>query len=295
MMAEQATVVTQRRVGAVLWPLGRLVRAMGIGVLAGLAAGFVAGGLGSRVAMRISAIAAGPAMRGTFTENGNRVGEITQDGTLFLVVFNGPIVGLFGGLVYIALRPWLPRAGRWRGLAFGALLLAVFGAVIIDADNIDFRLFGPPLLNVGMFAALFVLFGLIVAPLAERADRAFPAVPPRRRPRLRTFGAYALLGIAAIPGLLPVVVAVMVGALGRGEATASFRLGLVLFLYLLLVPPSARMFLSRTGRRLIRPTDLGLAGLRGTAVVAASVLAIPSLIGLVLLAGAVGDILSATN
>ena len=291
MMAEHAMVGTQGRVGAILWPLGRLVRAMGIGVLAGLAAGFLAGGIGSRLAMRISAIAAGPAMRGTFTENGNRVGEITLDGTLFLLVFNGPIVGLFGGLVYVALRPWLPRSTRWRGLAFGALLLAVFGAVIIDADNIDFRLFGPPLLNVGMFAALFVLFGLIAAPLADRADRAFPAVPPRRRPRLRTFGAYALLGVVAILGLLPIVVAVMVGALGRGEGGVAFRLALVLFLYLLLVPPLTRALLARTGRGFGGGSDGP--GYRGGRIAVAAVLAPPVLVGLGLTMRSVNHILAA--
>ena len=282
---------TQQRVGAILWPLGRLVRAMGIGVLAGLAAGFLAGGVGSRLAMRISAIAAGPAMQGTFTENENRVGEITLGGTIFLVVFNGPIVGLFGGLVYIAVRSWLPRPTRWRGPAFGALLLAVFGAVIIDADNIDFRLFGPPLLNVGMFAALFVLFGLVAAPLADRADRAFPAVPPRRRPRPRTFGAYALLGMVAILGLLPIGVAVMVGALGRGEGGAAFRLGLVLFLYLLFVPPLIRALLAFIGQGVDGASDWP--GSRGSRIAVAAVLAPPVLVGLVLTMRSVSHILAA--
>ena len=290
-MAEQATMVTQHRVGAVLWPLGRLVRAMGIGVLAGLAAGFVAGGLGSRVAMRISAIAAGPAMRGMLTENGNRVGEITTEGTFSLVAFVTVFSGIFGGMVYVAVRPWLPRTSRWRGLAFGALLLAVFGSIVIDADNIDFRLFGPPLLNIGMFAALFVLFGLVAAPLADRADRAFPTVPPRRRPRLRTFGAYALLGVAAIPGLLPIVSAVMVGLLGRGEGGTAFRLGLVLFLYLLLVPPLTGALLERTRRGFGDAPDG--AGNWDNRIAVAAVLAPPVLAGIALTMRSVNHILAA--
>ena len=291
MMAEHATIVTQRRGGAVLWPLGRLVRAMGIGVLAGLAAGFVAGGLGSRVAMRIAAIAAGPGQRGVLTENGNRVGEITLDGTLFLVVFNGPIVGLFGGLVYVAVRPWLPRSDRWHGSAFGALLLAVFGFVVIEGDNFDFRRFGSALLNVGMFAALFVIFGLVAAPLADRADRAFPAVPPRRRPRLRTLGAYALLGIAAIPGLLPIGAAIVVGLLGRGEGGAGFRLGLVLFLYLLLVPPLTRALLAFIGHGVDGASDGPER--RGGRIAVAAALAPPIVVGLILTVRSVGHILAA--
>ena len=291
MLTGQATMGTQRRVGAVLWPLGRLVRAMGIGVLAGLAAGFLAGGVGSRLAMRISAIAAGPAMRGTFTENGNRVGEITAGGTFSLLAFVTVFSGIFGGLVCVAVRPWLPRSGRWRGPAFGALLLAVFGSVVIDADNIDFRLFGPPLLNIGMFAALFVLFGMVAAPLADRADRAFPAVPPRRRPRLRTFGAYALLGVAAIPGKLPIGAAIMVGLLGRGEGGTAFRLGLVLFLYLLLVPPLTRALLAFIGQGVDGASDWP--GSRGSRIAVAAVLAPPVLVGLVLTVRSVGHILAA--
>ena len=291
MMAEHATTVPHRRVGAILWPLGRLVRAMGIGVLAGLAAGFLAGGVGSRLAMRISAIAAGPDQQGVLTENGNRVGEITLDGTLFLLLFGGVFAGLVGGLVYIAVQPWLPRSSRWRGLAFGVLLLAVFGFVVIEGDNFDFHRFGPPLLNVGMFATLFVLFGLVAAPLADRADRAFPAVPPRRRPRLRTLGAYALLGVAAIPSALPIGSAVMVGLLGRGEGGVAFRLGLVLFLYLLLVPPLAHALLAHARR------DAGDAsdgpGYRGDRIAAAAILAPPIVIGLVLTMRSVNHILAA--
>jgi hypothetical protein len=290
MMAEKATMVTQRRVGAILWPLGRLVRAVGIGDLAGLAAGFVAGGLGSRLAMRIAAIAAGPDQRGVLTENENRVGEITLSGTLFLLFF-GTILGLFGGLLYIAVRPWLPRSTRWRGPAFGALLLAVFGFVAIERDNFDFRRFGPALLNIGMFAALFVLFGLVAAPLAERADRAFPAVPPRQRPRLRTFGAYALPGVGAIPSALPIGSAVMVGALGRGEPDGTFRLGLVLFLYLLLVPPLTRALLAFIRHGVDGASDGP--GRRGGRIAVGAVLVPPILVGLVLTVRSVGHILFA--
>ena len=286
MMAEQAGVANSPRVGAVLWPLGRLVRAMGIGVLAGLVAGFLAGGVGSRLAMRVSAIAAGPGQRGVLTETGNRVGEITLDGTLFLLLFGGVFAGFFGGLVYIAVRPWLPRSGRWRGPAFGALLLAVFGSVIIEGENFDFSRFGPPLLNIGLFASLFILFGLAAAPLADRADRAFPAVPPARRPRLATLGAYALLGAAAIVGTLPIGSAVMVGLLGQGEGGMGFRLGLVLFLYLLLVPPLARALLARTKR------DVGGVSDRTSALAVAAILTPPVVVGLGLTARSISHILA---
>ena len=60
------------------------------------------------------------------------------------------------------------------GLVFGVLLLAVLGSAI-EGDNFDFYVFGPRTLNVAMFASLFILFGLLVAPLFDFVNRALPA------------------------------------------------------------------------------------------------------------------------
>ena len=237
-MATQAPARPRRLIGTVLWSVAGLLRAMGIGVLAGLGAGFVAGGVGSRLAMKIVALTAGPAARGQITENGNRIGAFTAD-TGFLLFF-GSFLGIFGGLLYVALRPGLPRSGRRRGLAFGALLLAACGTAVVERENFDFHRFGLPALNVALFAALFLLFGLVVAPLADRAERAFPAIPPDRAPRLGAVGAYVLLAGCALLGLFPLGMAVGVGLLGRGEVSADFRVALVLFLALLAVALLAR-------------------------------------------------------
>ena len=53
--------------------LGRHIVAVG---LAGLAAGFLVGGLGGRVFMRIAAAAASPLVQGATTEAGASIGEI---------------------------------------------------------------------------------------------------------------------------------------------------------------------------------------------------------------------------
>ena len=237
-MAATAPARPRRLLGTALWPVAALLRALGIGVLAGLGAGFVAGGIGSRLAMRVVALTAGPAAQGLITENGNRIGVFTSD-TGFLLFF-GTFLGVFGGLLYVALRPWLPRSGRRRGLAFGALLLAACGTAVVERENFDFHRFGIPALNIALFAALFLLFGLVVAPLADRAERAFPAIPPDRAPRLGAVGAYALLAGCALLGLFPIGMAVGVGLLGRGEVSADFRVALVLFLALLAVALLAR-------------------------------------------------------
>jgi len=262
---------------------------MGIGVLAGLGAGLVAGGVGSRLAMKVVALIAGPGARGMITENGNRIGTFTAD-TGFLLFFRS-FLGIFGGLLYVALRPWLPASGRRRGLAFGALLLAACGTAVIERENFDFHRFGIPVLNIALFGGLFLLFGLVVAPLADRADRAFPAIPPRRAPRLGTLGAYALLAGSGLLGLFPVGMATGVGLLGQGEVSVDFRVALVLYLALLVVALLARVITGGTrGRGDAAAGARG--GWRGGGAVAA-VLAIPAVIGLVTLLRAIGALLAA--
>jgi hypothetical protein len=132
-------------------------------VLSGVIAGVMVGGLLGRVVMRISGFIAGPALVGVTTENGNRVGDITIEGTIALVVFTGLALGLVGGIVYAVMEPWLRRVRPWHGLAYGVALLLAFGSAVLDPSNFDFTRFGVPALNVAMFAALFVIFGLAIA------------------------------------------------------------------------------------------------------------------------------------
>lgn len=63
--------------------------------VAGLLSGLIAGGLGSRLAMRILSLTS-PDARGAITEAGEVVGEITLDGTLFLLAA-GALLGIGGG------------------------------------------------------------------------------------------------------------------------------------------------------------------------------------------------------
>jgi hypothetical protein len=138
-------------------------RHVGTASLAGVVSGVVVGGLLGRVVMRISGFTAGPALVGVTTENGNRVGDITLGGTLALVMFVGLSFGLVGGIVYAIVEPWLRPARRWRGLAYGAGLLMAIGFNVLDPSNFDFTRFGVPLLNVAMFAALFLIFGVTIS------------------------------------------------------------------------------------------------------------------------------------
>jgi len=143
-------------------------RLIALGSLGGLVAGFVAG-LWLRLAMRISGILTVDRNQLIRTEADARVGEITLEGTLFLV-FSASSAGIFGGVLYVAIRHWLPQGATVRSLSFGALLLAVFGFFVIDEHNPDFALFGPVWLNVGMYSLTYIIYGAIASLVVERLD-----------------------------------------------------------------------------------------------------------------------------
>jgi hypothetical protein len=136
-------------------------------------AGVLVGGLGSRLVMRLSALAA-PEVQGTLTENGNVVGEITLEGTIALMIFAGLSSAVFGSGAFVIAKPWLPRRTVPRGLVFGAFLLALAGAAVIDPANADFVILGDRLLNVTMFSSLFVAFGLVASAAFAVLDRGVP-------------------------------------------------------------------------------------------------------------------------
>jgi len=192
----------------------RVLRVIGISALSGFVAGAVTG-LASRVAMRIAGLMAGADALGSpahavvsegRSSGGQVVGEATFGGTLE-VVFGSALDGVLGGLLYLAFRPWLARLGPWRGVAFGLLLLLTFGALLfgVGADTAAFRRYGPPALNVALFAALYPVFGLVVAPAADGLERALPG---RRPAGLWAWVGYIPVGLAAAIATLFVTAAI---------------------------------------------------------------------------------------
>jgi len=172
----------------------RVTHTLGViasGNVAGFVAGLIAGGVGSRLAMRILALTS-PDAQGALTEAQEVVGEISLGGTAFLLVV-GALLGIGGGLAYVALRRWLPK--RATGLVLGLLALAVSGRVLVDPDNIDFVILDPASLGIAMFAALPILFGVLVVPLQTKLEPFFT----KRRSRLATI-------LILIAGLLPLVI-----------------------------------------------------------------------------------------
>jgi hypothetical protein len=194
-----------------------------------LIAGVLVGGFGTRLAMRLSAMAADDSRIGLITDNGNVVGEITGEGTLALFVFVGLAAGLSMGLMLFVLRTVLPS--RLLPLSVSVVFLATGSSLVIDPANPDFAILGNRILNVAMFVALFPAFGCTSVWLAERFDRWLV-----QRPLVRlapfTLAAAALavvlgvLGVVLLAGAtrLPLGVAiVLVAVLGLAAAVSSGR------------------------------------------------------------------------
>jgi hypothetical protein len=252
--------VASPRVASFVGPL----REVGACGLAGMIVGALVGGGGGRLAMRISAIAAGPSLQGVTTDAGFRVGEITGHGTIGLVIFAGVVAGAIGGLFYAVVRPWLAGLGRWQGVAFGVLLLGVLGSLVLDPLNGDVGRFGPVALNVALFAPLFVIFGTFVIPVATRLERAGA--------RVAAFD--VLLWLAAIPALLSLTLGFMatlsqLGVTNPSQPAAPWVSGLFA------IALAQRWYFTRGGARFDRPSDLptGRAAAFSYAVLAIPVLA----------------------
>lgn len=182
---------------------------------AGVIAGFIVGGAGGRLLMRVAAIEAPDRVTGSVTENGNRVGDITVGGTIELLVFVGLFSGVFGAAAYVITEPWLSWAGRLRGLLFGILLIAAASGVALNPDNIDFGLVGSERLVVGMFLGLFVLYGVLLVELSLLLEPLIPKTAHSdeihtHTPTTHGFGAHRTIvtgvgvGIAALVIVLAV-------------------------------------------------------------------------------------------
>ena len=171
-----------------------------IGILGGIPAGVLVGGIGSRLIMRILAMV-NEEQAGVMTENGNIAGEITVGGTLGLIIFVGLVSGVIGGFGYVLIRRWLPSGRFLRGIVFGLILLCFSGgnsdplARLFDPDNVDFELFGPRQLAVGLFALLFPLVGVGVSLFIERYDRYVP--PLFTRTPITVLGYLLIAGLCA--------------------------------------------------------------------------------------------------
>jgi hypothetical protein len=175
-------------------PLAEILRDITRGGLAGLLVGILVAGVGGRVAMRISALLV-PSADGAFTENGNRVGDITVDGTAALVLFVGLFFGAVIGSLWVVVRPWLPRSMGARCLVSIPLAIALGTRGLIEASNPDFRILGFDPLVVLVLLTLVGLAGPAVVVTDGWLDRRLPHPGPGDRRVLAGYTVITLLGL----------------------------------------------------------------------------------------------------
>ena len=97
------------------------MRRLSAAIVGGFLAGVLVGGVGGRIAMLILRLTSTPAVRGLESDDGFVIGQFSA-ATVFLLMVTA-VLGAAGGLVYLAVRTWIPS--RWRA----AVAAVVSGAI----------------------------------------------------------------------------------------------------------------------------------------------------------------------
>ncbi|HEU5203869.1 MAG TPA: hypothetical protein VFU17_06190 [Candidatus Limnocylindrales bacterium] len=163
--------------------------------LAGLIVGVVVLGLGGRVVMRLAALI-DPASVGRRTENGNRIGDITLEGTAVLIIFGGLLVGAAASVVWIATQEWIPGRSWARALLAMPIAVALTGFQLVRPENHDFRILAPVGPILVLLLALVALAGFAFAVVDGWLDRRLPEPAPRLTPSVVV---YVLMILAGVP------------------------------------------------------------------------------------------------
>lgn len=145
------------------------LRVVALGVVAGGVAGFLWGGVGGRLAMRIVFLTSNPGVAGLESDDGFIIGQIST-ATVFLMMFTtlfGAILGLAAGVV----RSWLRSGTVVTATAFGVAGALFGGGNLVHADGIDFRLLDPLYLTVGLFMLIPAGWAATVVILIDRWRR----------------------------------------------------------------------------------------------------------------------------
>jgi hypothetical protein len=235
---------------------GEVLRDIARGGIAGAIVGIVVGGLGGRLVMRVVAILHAEAV-GAFTENGNRIGDITLGGTLFLITF-GLIFGLLAGAVWVVVNPWIPGHAGVRGVLTAGIAIAIGTPLLIIGRNPDFVIVDHDASVVALLVALVGTIGLSIALLDGWLDRRLPRAVTGRR------GPVAFYAIVTLLGTVLVVPFVLLIFLTADEYQFPLRAGYALFVVGLC---TATWWGLRVRRRVSAPRGLVIAG-RGALLVA---------------------------
>jgi hypothetical protein len=144
----------------------QVARRIGIGVLAGAISGLVVGGVGGRTFMFVLA-RLNPEETGVKTDDGFEMGQFTAAGTLNLLAIT-TVIGVVGGLVFLALRGLRFGPDWFRVLSMPAGATIVVGSTLVHSDGVDFHLLQPVGLAVAMTLSVPFLYTLMLGQIADR-------------------------------------------------------------------------------------------------------------------------------
>jgi hypothetical protein len=139
-------------------------------IVAGITAGALVVGAGSRVAMMVLRLTSADSVKGVISDDGFTIGRATLGGTYNLFML-GAVVGIIGAAAYQWVRPWLLGPRWFRRCTVALASGAVGGAMLVHADGVDFRLLTPLWLTIGLFVALPAVFAVTVAVVVDRVER----------------------------------------------------------------------------------------------------------------------------
>lgn len=151
-----------------------VLREITAGGLAGLAAGVIVAGVGSRLVMRLTSLVGPSTSIGRTTDTGFRVGTVTLSGSLEVLLFLGLGFGVLGGIFLVIVWPWVSAWGHWRGAAVGGFVLAAGSTEAIDPHNIDFFILGNRTFLVALFVAMFFAWSFLAVWIRDVVERLLP-------------------------------------------------------------------------------------------------------------------------
>ena len=178
----------------------RFLRAVASAVIAASVAALVTG-LYLRVAMWFL-VAANDSYSGAVSGHEGAVyGTWTWSGTWAItgqVLFLAWFLGI---ALYALVRRVVSGRSLTRGLAFGLLLLGLGGQLVLDPSIFEYVRFITPIYAIVLFAASYLVYGVVHAAIADAISRPVAVV----RWRMLRWPIQALLGITVLLGAAQIV------------------------------------------------------------------------------------------
>ena len=198
-MQQQSGTVDCHAASVIDDPSRRFREGMRVLIVAGIPAGVLLVGVGSRLAMLLLRVTSPDRVRGVTSDDGFTIGRVTLAGTYNLLQL-GAVVGIIGAAAYLIVAPWLIGPLWFRRVTTGLASAAVVGSMLVHADGIDFTLLKPTWLAIGLFVALPGLFGALIGPVVDAVRRSQTRTNGGRRRWL-----FPILATVSFPATVPVL------------------------------------------------------------------------------------------